>query len=115
MLFTFLYILSCIGVTAVLVVAVVLAIRLIGKATKLPGDKILDLIGALLERKTKETKAETDNKKPFSLSMFGITITAKGVAGKIIFIALLSTIATAAGGLAVIGFEDFKPILDNWS
>ena len=46
--------------------------------------------------------------------MLGITIMADGVTGKIIFIALLSTIATATGSLVVIGLEDFNPIPDNW-
>ena len=114
MFFAFLYILSWIGVAAVLVIAVVLAIRLIGKATGLPVGKIFKIAGALLDQKITEIKDKTGKQKPFSLSMLGITITANGVAGKIIFIALLSTIATTAGGLVVIGLEDFNPIPDNW-
>ena len=114
MFFAFLYILSWIGVTAVLVVAVVWAIRLIGNVTGLPVGKIFKIAGASLDQKIKGVKGKNDNQKPFILSMLGITIMADGVAGRIIFIALLSTIATTAGGLVVIGLEDFNPIPDNW-
>ena len=114
MFFTFLYILSWIGVTVILVVIVVLAIRLIGKATKLPVDKIFESVRVLLERKAKEIKVKNGKQNPFVLSMMGITIMADGVAGKIIFIALLSTIATTAGSIGIIVFEDFNPIPDNW-
>ena len=108
------YILSWIGVTVILVVIVVLAIRLIGKATKLPVDKIFESVRVLLERKAKEIKVKNGKQNPFVLSMMGITIMADGVAGKIIFIALLSTIATTAGSIGIIVFEDFNPIPDNW-
>ena len=114
MFFAFLYILSWIGVTAVLVVAVVWTIRLIGNVTGLPVGEIFKIAGALLDQKVKEIKKQTGKQKPFFLSMLGITITADGVTGKIIFIALLSTIAATAGGLVVIGLEDFNPIPDNW-
>ena len=114
MLFAFLYILSWIGVTAVLVIAVVLAIRLIGNVTGLPVGKIFKIAGALLDQKITDIKNQNDKQKPFFLSMLGITIMADGVTGKIIFIALLSTIATTAGSLVVIGLEDFNPIPDNW-
>ena len=114
MFFTFLYILSWIGVTVILVVIVVLAIRLIGKATKLPVDKIFESIRVLSEQKAKGLKVKNDKQNPFVLSMLGITIMADGVTGKIIFIALLSTIVTATGSLVVIGLENFNPIPDNW-
>ena len=112
--FILLYILSWIGVIAVLVVVVVLTIRLIDEVIKLPVGKIFELAGILLDQKITEIKNQTGKQKSFSLSMLGITITAKGVAGKIIFIALLGTIATTAGGLVVTGLDDFNPIPDNW-
>ena len=65
-------------------------------------------------QKIKEIKVKNDNQKSFVLSMLGITITADGVAGKTIFIALLGSVVAATGSLVVIGFEDFNPTLDNW-
>ena len=114
MFFTLLYILSWIGIIVLLVIIVVLAIRLIGKTTKLPVDKILELAGALLEQNIKRIKVKNNSQKPFVLSMFGITIMADGTAGKIIFVALLGSIVAAIGNLIVIGFEDFNPIPNNW-
>ena len=97
-----------------LVVIVVFVIHWIGKATKLPVNKILDLAHALLEQKIKGIEVKNDSQKPFVLFMFGITIMADGVAGKIIFVALLGTIVTATGSLVITGFEDFNPIPENW-
>ena len=114
MSFAFLYILAWTGVTTVLVIAAVLAIRFIGEATGLPVGKIFKIAGALLDQKITDIKNQNDKQKPFFFSMLGITIMADGVTGKIIFIALLSTIATATGSLVVIGLEDFNPIPDNW-
>ena len=99
-LFAFLYILVEIGITTVLVVSVVYAIRVIVKRTGLQVDKIADTL--LNQKKIKAIEDKPLKQKPFFLSMLGITITADGVTGKIIFIALLSTIATTAGGLVVI-------------
>ena len=113
-LFAFLYILVGIGITTVLVVSVVYAIRVIVKRTGLQVDKIYKIADTLLNQKIKAIEDKPLKQKPFFLSMLGITITADGVTGKIIFIALLSTIATTAGGLVVIGLEDFNPIPDNW-
>lgn len=114
MFFTLLYILSWICIIVLLVIIAVLAIRLIGKTTKLPVDKILELAGALLEQNIKGIKVKNNSQKPFVLSMFGITIMADGAAGKIIFVALLGSIVAAIGNLVVIGFEDFNPIPNNW-
>ena len=65
MFFTFLYILPWIGVTVILVVIVVLAIRLIGKATKLPVDKIFESIRVLSEQKAKGLKVKNGKQNPF--------------------------------------------------
>ena len=111
--FTFLYIVSWIGVAVLLIVIVVYAVRLIGKVMDLPVNNLFESVKILMERTTDQIKDKKHKQKPFSLSMLGITIIADGFTGKIIFIALLGTIATTAGSL-VVGLEDFNPVPSDW-
>lgn len=53
-------------------------------------------------KQVKEKEKQNDKQRPFLLSMFGITIMAEGLTGKIMFIALLGSIA-AAGAAAGAG------------
>ena len=112
--FTFVHGIVWIIVVGLLTLFAIGVIRLVGKVTGLPVDSLLEKVKALMEQKIEQFKNQDGKQNPFFLSMLGITITADGVTGKIIFIALLSTIAATAGGLVVIGLEDFNPVPDNW-
>ena len=96
----FLNIAVWIAVVVVLALIVIGTIRLVGWATGLPTGKIFKYSGTLLEQKIKQVKENKNGKqKPFLLSMFGITILAEGLTGRIMFIALLGSIAAAGAGI----------------
>ena len=89
-----------IAVVVVLALIVIVIIRLVGKATGLPTGKIFECAKALMEQKIEQVKENKNGKqKPFILSMFGITILAEGLTGRIMFIALLGSIAAAGAGI----------------
>ena len=93
------------AVVIVLALIVIGAIRLVGWAAGLPTGKIFECAKVLMEQKIKQVKEkekQNDKQRPFLLSMFGITIMAEGLTGKIMFIALLGSIA-AAGAAAGAG------------
>ena len=90
-------------ITVVLVLALIVigTIRLVGRATGLPTGKIFECAKTLMEQKIEQVKENKNGKqKPFILSMFGITILAEGLTGRIMFIALLGSIAAAGAGIA---------------
>ena len=98
----FLNIAVWIAVVIVLALIVIVAIRLVGWATGLPTGKIFECAKALMEQKieqVKEKEKQNDKQRPFLLSMFGITILAEGLTGRIMFIALLGSIAAAGAGI----------------
>ena len=111
--FTFVHGIVWIIVVGLLVLLAMGVIYLIGKVTGLPVDSLLKNVKTLMKQKIKQFKNQSGRQKPFSLSMLGITITAKGFTGKIIFVALLGTIATTTGSL-VVGLEDFNPVPGDW-
>ena len=97
---TFLNIAVWIAVVVVLALIVIGTIRLVGWATGLPTGKIFECAKALVEQKIEQVKENKNGKqKPFILSMFGITIMAEGLTGRIMFIALLGSIAAAGAGI----------------
>ena len=96
----FLNIAVWIAVVVVLALIVIVAIRLVGSVTGLPTGKIFECARTLMERKIEQAKENKNGKqKPFILSMFGITILAEGLTGRIMFIALLGSIAAAGAGI----------------
>ena len=96
----FLNIVVWIVVVVVLALIVIGTIRLVGWATGLPTGKIFKCASALIEQKIKQVKTNQNGKqRPFFLSMFGITILAEGLTGRIMFIALLGSIAAAGAGI----------------
>ena len=93
---TFLNIAVWIIVIVVLALIVIGTIRLVGRVTGLPTGKIFECAKTLMEQKIEQVKENKNGKqKPFILSMFGITILAEGLTGRIMFIALLGSIAAA--------------------
>ena len=89
-----------IAVVVVLALIVIVAIRLVGWATGLPTGKIFEYAKELMGQKIEQVKENKNGKqKPFLLSMFGITILAEGLTGRIMFIALLGSIAAAGAGI----------------
>ena len=93
---TFLNIAVWIVVVIVLALIVIVAIRLVGWATGLPTGKIFEYAKELMGQKIEQVKEkQNDKQRPFILSMFGITILAEGLTGRIMFIALLGSIAAA--------------------
>ena len=96
----FLNIAAGIVVVVGLALIVIGAIYLVGLVTGLPTGKIFECARTLLERKIEQVKGNKNGKqKPFLLSMFGITIMAEGLTGRIMFIALLGSIAAAGAGI----------------
>ena len=97
---TFLNIAVWIAVVVVLALIVNVAIRLVGRTTGLPTGKIFECAKTLVEQKIEQVKENKNGKQnPFILSMFGITIMAEGLTGRIMFIALLGSIAAAVAGI----------------
>lgn len=111
--FTFVHGIIWIIVVGLLTLFAIGVIRLVGKVTGLPVDSLLESVKTLMKQKIEQFKNQSGRQNPFSLSMLGITITARGFTGKIIFIALLGTIATTAGSL-VVGLEDFNLVPGDW-
>ena len=96
----FLNIAAGIVVVVGLALIVIGAIYLVGLVTSLPTGKIFECARTLLERKIEQVKENKNGKqKPFFLSMFGITIMAEGLTGRIMFIGLLGSIAAAGAGI----------------
>ena len=92
-----------IGVAVLLAVIVIGAIRLIGRVTGLPTEKIFECARVVMERKLEQVKENKGGKQePFRLDMLGIKIRAEGLTGRIIFITLLGSIAAA--GASINGF-----------
>ena len=97
---TFLNIAVWIAVIVVLALIIIGTIRLVGWATGLPTGKIFECAKALAEQKIEQVKKKQNGRqRPFLLSMFGITILAEGLTGRIMFIALLGSIAAAGAGI----------------
>jgi len=89
-----------IGAAVLLVVIVIGAIHLIGRMAGLPTKKIFECARAVIERKLEQVKENKGGKQePFRLDMLGIKIRAEGLTGRIIFIALLGSIAAAGASI----------------
>ena len=89
-----------IGAAVLLAVIIIGAIRLIGRVAGLPTKKIFECARAVMERKLEQVKENKGGKQePFRLDMLGIKIQAEGLTGRIIFIALLGSIAAAGASI----------------
>lgn len=93
-------ILIWIGAAVLLAIIIIGAIRLIGRMAGLPIKKIFECAGAVMERKLDQVRENKGGKQePFRLDMLGIKIQAEGLTGRIIFIALLGSIAAAGASI----------------
>lgn len=89
-----------IGAAVLLAVIAIGAILLIGRVVGLPPEKIFECTRAVMERKLEQVKENKGGKQgPFRLDMLGIKIRAEGLTGKIMFVALLGSIAAAGASI----------------
>ena len=86
-----------IGVATVLGATAIWSIRRIGRMIGLPVDEMFEEVKMVLKDKLGTIKNGKGKQDPFRFSMWGLKIEAKGFIGRIMFISLLGTIATAAG------------------
>ena len=86
-----------IGIATVLGATSIWSIRRIGRMIGLPVDDMFDEVKKILNGKLGTMKNGKGTQEPFRFSMLGIKIEARGFIGRIMFIALLGTIATTAG------------------
>ena len=86
------------GVVAALILFVMKVGYQIAKVFKFPLNDILTKLGNSAKKGIKNPVKHNDD-KPFRLEVFGITIIAEGLRGKLMFSALLTTIASTVGML----------------
>ena len=86
-----------IGIATVLGATSIWSIRRIGRMIGLPVDEMFKEVKTILNSKLNDMKDGKGKQEPFQFSMLGIKIEARGFIGRIMFIALLGTIATTAG------------------
>ena len=97
--FTLVHGVMTIGVVIILASLVIGAIHLISKITKFPISDIFALVRDLVLDRIKQYKESNKKSEPFCLSILGIKIEACGIQGKIMFIALLGSMATLVGNV----------------
>ena len=101
-----------IGVALFLIWIIAMAIRQIGRAAGLPTEKIFECARIVMERKLEQVREnKNDKQEPFRLDMLGIKIRAEGLTGRVIFIALLGSIAAA--GASINSWIDLDWIMAN--
>ncbi len=89
-----------IGAAVLLAVIVIGAIRLIGRVAGLPTEKIFECARIVMDRKFEQVKENKGGKQePFRLDMLGVKIRAEGLTGRVIFLALLGSIAAAGASI----------------
>ena len=86
-----------IGLVTVLIALAIGAICLISRIVKFPISDMFALARDLAKDRINQYKASDKKPEPFCLSMLGIKIEAHGIRGKIMFIALLSSMAALVG------------------
>ena len=94
-----------IGAIVLLAAIVIGAIRLIGRMAGLPTEKIFECARAVVERKLEQVKEKGGKQEPFRLDMLGVKIRAEGLTGKIMFMALLGSIAAAGASISWIWLD----------
>lgn len=82
-----------IGVGVVLVLFAIGATWLISKVIKFPLSDVFLFANESVKKQIEQYKKSEKKPEPFCLSVLGLTIRAQGIRGKIMFIALLGSIA----------------------
>ena len=82
-----------IGVGVVLALLAIGATWLISKAIKFPLSDVFLFANESVKKQIEQYKKSEKKPEPFCLSVLGLTIRAQGIRGKIMFIALLGSIA----------------------
>ena len=88
-----------IGVVTILVILAIGSAWVVSKLIKFPISDIFGLVGDLVKDRIKQYQKSDKAPEPWCLSMLGIRIEANGIRGKIMFITLLGSLATLAGGI----------------
>ena len=85
-----------IGIVTALALLGIGAALLISKAVQFPLSDVFLLANELVKKQIEQYKKSEKKPEPFCLSMLGLTIRAQGIRGKMMFVALLTSLAALA-------------------